>query len=226
MGKRGPKKGVFYSSNGASSLVKMVLYRRKHPNTIWVDTVRFVYPESHEMDPVDLKDSKIRSARRDIRKFERVFTELTTTKAKEWERLINGRPISKPLWSIAKAGDGQFCVICYGTDTKNQYPQAELGHKWADIVSFLKGVAIADWMLDFGLTSEELTRARDRKVREAKTAQDILDLRGDDHLHIVSILGEGAELVTKAQMFEQLEIAEQTGIAAMMAAIEKDKTKT
>lgn len=223
MGKRGPKKGAAYSSDG----VKMVLYRRKHPNAIWADTVRFVYPESHEMDPLDLKDIKIRSARRKFKNFENVFTEQSIANARKWEKFINGAPIRKPLWSIVRKGNGHFCVTYEGKSNKKQYPETEIKNKLDDVLAFWNDGVIAPWMLDgFELDEAALSRAREGKMREVKTSKDILDLRGDEYLHVVSILGEGAELVTQEQMFEQLEIAERTAIAAMVASIEKDKTKS
>lgn len=230
MGKRGPKKGVNYNPNGLTNEVKIMLHRRKYPNATWTETARLIHPDSEAYSYCEFKNNKVKPAKRSYRKFITAFPRLGRAKTKEWEKLINGGRIAESLWTFSHEDKEHILITFKNSDRGYVFPKNELKDKWHDVILFLREGTIACWMVDNFASERALSRAWQKWRLGEKTREQILELRGDDHLHIVSILNETSEkdiayLVTGKEMFEQLNQRERDGIEMILASTEKDKNK-
>lgn len=73
--------------------------------------------------------------------------------------------------------------------------------------NFLQEGTIAGWMIDNANFNEKVLLDALKKWKYAeKIRKEILNLRGDEHLSVVSIGSDKAELATKKQIFKNLKI--------------------
>ncbi|MEL4279167.1 MULTISPECIES: hypothetical protein [Shewanella] len=225
MGKRGPKKGICYKKNGIIDEVKIAIHRRNYPNATWTDTTRLIHPNSEAYSYCEFKNNKVKPVKRSFDKFKDVFSKLGLAKAKEWEKLINGGRITEPLWSFSREDKENFRISLKNSSNYCVFPNDEFKDKWNDVSSFLRDGLVVDWMSENFENKVELLKIWKIWKLEEETREEILELRGGEHLHVVSIRSGDAELVTGAEMFEQLNQRQHDGIEMILASIEKDKNK-
>mgnify|MGYP003624404861 CR=1 FL=1 len=225
MGKRGPQKGVTYKKCSLLNEVKVVLHRRQLPKPSWDDTVLSVYKELAHEDELDRRDRQVRVLSRRLKSFENVLSEQGVVKAKELEKLINGGRITGPLWKFSHKDKEQFCITFRNSDWSYVFPKSEFEVKWLEACNFLRTGTVADWMVEnANLTEAGLSEVWKELRGDEEIRVEILKLRGNEHLHVVSILKESAELVTGKEMFEHLNQREQYAIEMIMSSMGKDKS--
>lgn len=227
MGKRGPKKGVPYSKDSLLYEVRIMLYRRNNPQASWADTTRFVHKDLVGKRRIDFKDNQLKEVKRRYKKFEKVFYELQPAIAKMWEKVCNGGQITEQVWKILPLLDGKdhFRIVFKKSDWWYVFPYVDLERKINDIRCFYQDGAIAGWMTENDNIDEgKLLLARKKWDQEELMREELLALRGEEHLVIVAISKETAELATKDEVFELLNERERDAIEMITASMNKDKS--